>query len=95
MIAIGAQCHATDDEELHLANSYFSRAQRTAFAGMLQVPTVNLARSFALMAFYMLGACRRNSALMYIGIASSISMILGLHFPENYQHLQIQTREAR
>lgn len=43
----------------------------------------------------MLGACRRNSALMYIGIASSISMILGLHFPENYQHLPIQTREAR
>lgn len=51
MIAIGAQCDATDDEELQLATSYFARAQRTAFAGMLQVPTVNLARSFVLMAF--------------------------------------------
>ncbi|PYH99799.1 hypothetical protein BO71DRAFT_342138 [Aspergillus ellipticus CBS 707.79] len=95
MFAIGTQCHARSDQELYLATAYFTRAQKSAFAGMLQEPTVNLARAFVLMAFYMLGACNRNSALMYIGVASNTSMILGLHSPENYQHLPREKREAR
>ncbi|EAU31021.1 predicted protein [Aspergillus terreus NIH2624] len=94
MIAIGAQAAAAQ-HELCLAVPYFTRAQRAAFAGMLQAPTVDLARAFVLMAFYMLGACNRNAALMYIGVASNMSMILGLHLPEKYQHLPIEKREAR
>ncbi|KAH8700326.1 hypothetical protein BGW36DRAFT_415426 [Talaromyces proteolyticus] len=95
MIAIGAQCQARGDLDHYLGELYFRRAQKSAFAGMLQAPTVNLARSFVLMAFYTLGACTRNSALMYIGVASNISVILGLHSPENYQYLPIEKREAR
>lgn len=95
MIAIGAQCHAGDQSKLHLATSYFTRAQKAVFTGMLQAPSVNLARAFVLMAFYMLGACDRNAALMYIGVASNISIILGLHSPEDYQHLPIEKRDAR
>lgn len=95
MIAIGAQCHEGGHPKLHLANSYFTRAQKSVFIGMLQAPSVNLARAFILMAFYMLGACDRNAALMYIGVASNMSIILGLHSPENYQHLSIEKRDAR
>ncbi|KAJ5890139.1 hypothetical protein N7504_010949 [Penicillium tannophilum] len=95
MIAIGAQCHAGDQSKLHLATAYFTRAQKAVFTGMLQAPSVNLARAFVLMAFYMLGACDRNAALMYIGVASNISIILGLHSPEDYQHLPIEKRDAR
>ncbi|KAJ5249120.1 hypothetical protein N7468_000571 [Penicillium chermesinum] len=64
IIAIGAQCQPKSDMNHYISISYFRRAQKAAFAGMLQTPTVDLARSFALMAFYMLGACSRNSALI-------------------------------
>lgn len=50
-----------------------------AFNGMLEYPSINLVRMFLLMAFYMLGASRRNSAFMYIGVASKSADILGLH----------------
>uniref|UniRef100_A0A093ULZ1 Filamentous growth regulator 27 n=1 Tax=Talaromyces marneffei PM1 TaxID=1077442 RepID=A0A093ULZ1_TALMA len=95
MIAIGAQCQARTNTDNHVAMLHFKRAQIIAFSDMLQAPTVNLARAFALMAFFMLGACNRNPALMYVGIASNISVILGLHSPESYQQLPVEKREAR
>jgi hypothetical protein len=38
-----------------------------------------MARIFLLMAFYMLGECRRNSAFMYLGVAVKAALALGLH----------------
>lgn len=40
---------------------------------------MDLVRVFVLMSFYMLGACRRNAAFMYLGVASRAAVALGLH----------------
>lgn len=46
---------------------------------MLNDPSIDMVRLFLLMAFYMLGACRRNAAFMYLGVASKAATALGLH----------------
>lgn len=66
-----------------------------AFERMLDDPTVNLVRTFLLMAFYMLGACRRNSAFMYIGVASKAADILGLDMPAHYERMTKAERYTR
>lgn len=40
---------------------------------------MDLVRVFLLMSFYMLGACRRNAAFMYLGVAARAAVALGLH----------------
>ena len=82
MVAIGAQC-----EGVNVAAAYFLHARKMAFEGTLEDPSVDLVKNFLLMAFYMLGACRRNSAFMYIGVASRSAEILGLQSPANYAHM--------
>lgn len=42
-----------------------------------------MVRLFLLMAFYMLGACQRNAAAMYLGVATKAAVVLGLHYPRN------------
>lgn len=66
-----------------------------AFYNMLQDPTLAMVRIFLLMAMYMLGACRRNAAFMYIGIASKAAMILGLHAPRQYRTISTEELSAR
>jgi hypothetical protein len=95
IIAIGAQCQATDDREGQIATRYFTRARQLAFESMLQDPTITLVRTFLLAAFYMLGASRRNSAFMYIGVASKAASILGLHEPSEYKHLSAEEVQRR
>lgn len=63
MIAIGAQCRGKDDTEIKLAGKYFLQAQQMAFIDMLQDPSLAMIRMFLMMAFYTLGACRRNTAV--------------------------------
>lgn len=94
MIAIGAQCRGIN-EDLMCAAKYFSQARKLAFESMLQNPTVNMARIFLLLAFYMFGACRRNAAFMYIGVASKAAVILGLHVPEPYKHMSAEEKDIR
>ncbi|KAK6008118.1 hypothetical protein QM012_000021 [Aureobasidium pullulans] len=79
VIAIGAQCRGLDHNDLQIAAKYFAMAQKAAFESMLQDPSINMVRIFLLMAFYMLGACQRNAAFMYIGVASKAASALGLH----------------
>lgn len=90
MLAIGAQCRG-----MPCAAEYFSQARKMAFERMLDDPTVNLVRTFLLMAFYMLGACRRNSAFMYIGVASKAADILGLDMPAHYERMTKAERYTR
>lgn len=40
---------------------------------------MDLVRAFLLMSFYMFGACRRNAAFMYLGVAARSAVALGLH----------------
>lgn len=95
MIAIGAQCRGRDQDDLRYAAKFLSNARKIAFDKMLQDPTLNLVRIFLLMAFYMLGACRRNSAFMYIGVASKAADILGLAVSAHCQHLSPEVRDTR
>ncbi|KAJ5820842.1 Activator of stress genes [Penicillium chrysogenum] len=79
MVAIGAQTLPNDRKTLQVERFYFARGQHRTFANMLEDPSVDLIRVFLLMSFYMLGACRRNTAFMYLGVASRAAVALGFH----------------
>ncbi|KAJ5357066.1 hypothetical protein N7517_011675 [Penicillium concentricum] len=79
MVAIGAQSYPKDPKNLQVERFYFARGQLGAFANMLEDPSMDLVRVFLLMSFYMLGACRRNTAFMYLGVASRAAVALGIH----------------
>lgn len=85
MIAIGAQCAKSDSDSMttRAERFFFSRAQTRAFTGMLENPSLEIVRLFLLMSFYMLGACRRNAAFMYLGVAVRAAVALGLHIPDS------------
>ncbi|KAM6485264.1 hypothetical protein HDV62DRAFT_354524 [Trichoderma sp. SZMC 28011] len=87
VIAIGAQCKSPMDAQ-QIGPAYFRQAQQRAFAGMLEDPNIDMVRAFLLMAFYMLGHCRRNTAFMYLGIASRAAVALGMHSPHSYTDLK-------
>lgn len=46
-----------------------------------------MVRLFLLLAFYMVGACRRNTASIYLGIAARTAIVLSLHIPSNHEDL--------
>lgn len=79
MLAIGSQCRAQNPVDAFNAARCFTCAQKWAFEGFLCDPSLDMVRVFLLMAFYMLGACHRNAAFMYLGIASKAACALGLH----------------
>ncbi|XWW99831.1 hypothetical protein V2A60_007844 [Cordyceps javanica] len=93
-IAIGAQCKSPLESQ-QVGQAYFRRAQRKAFSGMLEDPNLNIVRVFLLMAYYMLGSCRRNSAFMYLGIASRAAVSLGLHSKDSYEDMSDVNRNNR
>ncbi|KAB8074816.1 hypothetical protein BDV29DRAFT_190646 [Aspergillus leporis] len=95
MIAIGAQCKGRTQADLLCAARYFCQARKMAFEGFLEDPTVYMARDFLLMAFYMFGACRRNAAFMYIGVAAKASIVLGLHISGQYRQMSTEERARR
>ncbi|KKK26343.1 hypothetical protein ARAM_004262 [Aspergillus rambellii] len=82
LIAIGAQASKHEATLTQVDRYYFARAQRIAFASMLVNPSLEMVRLFILMSFYMLGACRRNAAFMYLGVAARAAAALGLHFAD-------------
>ncbi|UNI17588.1 hypothetical protein JDV02_003920 [Purpureocillium takamizusanense] len=83
VVAIGAQVQSAATAR-DVGPQYFRRAQRLAFEGMLEDPDVDMVRCFLLMAYYLLGECRRNAAFMYLGIATRAGVALGLHSRESY-----------
>ncbi|KAJ4368738.1 hypothetical protein N0V83_005820 [Neocucurbitaria cava] len=95
MAAIGAQCRGRTTDDLAWAAKLFSYARKLALENMLEIPSLELIRAFLLMAFYMFGACRRNAAFMYLGVASKAADILGLHMSAQYKHLSSDARNAR
>lgn len=64
---------------------YFSSIQLRALEMMLHPPNLDMVVVFLLMSFYMLGACRRNIAYMYLGVATRAAVVLGLHRRESYE----------
>ncbi|KAF4470452.1 nitrate assimilation regulatory nirA [Fusarium albosuccineum] len=83
VIAIGAQCQSVTSAKT-IGQAYFREARRRAFVGFLEDPDLDMVRTFLLMAFYMLGECRRNAAFMYLGIAVKAALALGLHSRDSY-----------
>jgi hypothetical protein len=79
MIAIGAQSCPNEPETVQLERFFFTRGQHRTFANLLEDPSMDLVRAFLLMSFYMFGACRRNAAFMYLGVAARSAVALGLH----------------
>ncbi|OJZ85149.1 hypothetical protein ASPFODRAFT_61829 [Aspergillus luchuensis CBS 106.47] len=77
-LAIGAQVRGSDRDS-QVANEYFRRARQAAFNDMLMGQNIGTVRLFLLMAFYMLGACNRNAASMFLGVAARAAIILELH----------------
>jgi hypothetical protein len=95
MVSIGAQCRAADAVDHRYASTLFSRAQKSVMGDGLEDPSIDMVRCFLLMTFYMLGACRRNAAFMYLGIASQASSALGLHVTEQYRHFSVEDQIVR
>ncbi|KAF3760702.1 hypothetical protein M406DRAFT_63880 [Cryphonectria parasitica EP155] len=95
IIAIGCQVRGNSRDELVRASIYFAAGRQMAFEKMLENPTVNLVRAFILLAFYMCGACRRNSAFMYLGVASKSADILGLHAATQHKHMSKEEQSTR
>lgn len=79
MIAIGVQSCPNNPEAIQIERFFFMRGQCRTFANLLEDPSMDLVRVFLLMSFYMFGACRRNAAFMYLGVAARSAVALGLH----------------
>ncbi|KAK5993046.1 putative transcriptional regulatory protein [Cladobotryum mycophilum] len=94
IVAIGAQCKSPIDAQ-QTGQPYFRQAQRSAFSGMLEDPNIHMVRAFLLMAFYMLGQCRRNTAFMYLGIAVRAAVALGMHSRESYTDMKSLVHQTR
>lgn len=84
VIAIGAQASKPDPTLAEVEKFYFNRGQQRAFSSMLRNPSIDMIAVFLLMSFYMLGACHRNAASMYLGVASRAATVLGLQHQEPY-----------
>ncbi|KAH9209786.1 hypothetical protein DL95DRAFT_343897 [Leptodontidium sp. 2 PMI_412] len=95
VFAIGGQCRVSSPLSLNYSQRYFTHGQRIAFEGMLEDPSIRLIHSFLLMAFYLLGACRRNAAFMYLGIAARAAHALGLHDADQYSSLTRSEKSLR
>ncbi|PYH49724.1 fungal specific transcription factor domain-containing protein [Aspergillus saccharolyticus JOP 1030-1] len=82
VIAVGAQASKPHPSADRAEKFFFACAQRSAFAGMLENPSMDLVRLFLLLSYYMLGACRRNAAFMYLGVAVRAAVALGLQLTD-------------
>lgn len=94
-VAIGSQCQGPNPTDRACAMQYFDQGQRYAFEGMLQDPSLDMIQMFLMMAYYQLGACHRNSAFMYIGVASRAAFAIGLHTAEADGQLLTQSHTKR
>lgn len=94
VLAIGLQSDpSSDTHDRELA--YFRESQIQVFAGMLEDPDIDMVRIFLIMSFYLLGECRRNTAFLYLGIATRAGVALGLHSRETYTDMDDPKHQLR
>jgi len=87
ILAIGAQCAPVNVMHAQIEHECLSVAQSVASSILLESPSLQGIQTFLLLAFYMLGACRRNAAFMYLGVAARAAHALGLHNARLYESL--------
>ncbi|KAK1964633.1 fungal-specific transcription factor domain-containing protein [Colletotrichum sublineola] len=93
VFSIGAQrCPEDRDAD---AEKYFHYGRFLAVSYAMENPTYNTVRSYILITVYLLGASRRNSAFMHLGVAVRAAYTLGIHRKENLALFSAQERETR
>lgn len=95
MLAIGAQSRGSLSDDLTCQHAHLAKAQKISFENMLEDPSLDQARVFLLLGFYMLGASRRNAAFMYVGVAARAAYALGLHHHDSYRCMSIEEKTTR
>lgn len=78
VLTIGAKASPSNALQAKIERMSLASAQVAAFSDLLENPSVMIVQVFVLLAYYMLQACRRNTAFMYVGIAARAAYALGL-----------------
>ncbi|RBA17561.1 hypothetical protein FPRO05_11276 [Fusarium proliferatum] len=94
-IAVGGQGCRTSPKTLYHAQKHFDRGQKVAFEGMLLNPTGELVAIFLLMSIYMVNACKRDGAFIYLGVATRVAHAIGMHLPDSYRNLTPEIHRFR
>ena len=79
VLAIGAQARARGYADDHAAEHYFGLGRQYAIIDLVDDPSLLTVQAFSMIAWYMVTACRRNGALMYLGFAVQAAYSLGIH----------------
>jgi hypothetical protein len=95
ILAIGAQCAPSSDTQVQIEQECLAVAQSIASSILLESPSLQGIQTFLLLAYYMLGACRRNAAFMYLGVAARAAHALGLHNAKLYESLPANSVEQQ
>jgi len=95
ILAIGAQCAPASGAQAQIEQECLPVAQSVASSILLESPSLQGIQTFLLLAFYMLGACRRNAAFMYLGVAARAAHALGLHNAKLYESLPVNGVEQQ
>ncbi|TDZ17587.1 Filamentous growth regulator 27 [Colletotrichum orbiculare MAFF 240422] len=85
VLGIGAQ-RCPDDRDA-AAERYFNYGRFLAVVFAMENPTYNTVRSYVLVTVYLLGASRRNSAFMHLGVAVRAAYALGIHRRDDAESL--------
>ncbi|KAH8591215.1 hypothetical protein B0O99DRAFT_460758, partial [Bisporella sp. PMI_857] len=80
--AIGAQVRARGRSDDAIAERYFSLGRHILTQNFMDEPNLVIVQGSCLAAWYLLTACRRNGALMHLGIATQAAYALGIHLHE-------------
>ncbi|KAK2002560.1 hypothetical protein LX36DRAFT_652061 [Colletotrichum falcatum] len=92
-LGIGAQrCPEDRDAD---AEKYFHFGRSLAVSYAMENPTYNTVRSYILITAHLLGASRRNSAFMHLGVAVRSAYALGLHRKDNLTLFSAQEQDTR
>ncbi|KAF5700782.1 transcriptional regulatory [Fusarium globosum] len=94
-IAVGGQGCRTSPKTLYHAQKHFERGQKVAFDSMLLNPTGELVAIFLLMSIYMVNACKRDGAFIYLGVATRVAHAIGMHLPDSYRNLTPEIHRFR
>ncbi|WDK10373.1 fungal specific transcription factor domain-containing protein [Colletotrichum graminicola] len=92
-LGIGAQrCPEDRDAD---SEKYFHYGRFLAVSYVMENPTYNTVRSYILITIYLLGASRRNSAFMHLGVAVRAAYTLGIHRKDNPTLFSAQEQDTR
>ncbi|WYZ37010.1 hypothetical protein EsH8_II_000516 [Colletotrichum jinshuiense] len=93
IFGIGAQ-RCPDDRDAD-AEKYFNYGRFLAVSYAMENPTNNTVRSYVLICVYLLGASRRNSAFMHLGVAVRAAYALGIHRRDNPAMFSVEEQDNR